>query len=187
MKKYINERLRLFNEINSDLLKTKIDEMADSILNTHKKRGKVLLFGNGGSQSQASHLAADLLIRYKKNSTRSPITAFSLSSDNVVITAAANDFKNENSILCQLKTCFNPSDTALAFSTSGTSPNVINSLRWLNSQNNSNVYLLTGKLDFFEFNNVKLIETPFECSTAIIQEFHLFLIHILCETLESYE
>ncbi len=79
MKKYINERLRLFNEINSDLLKTKIDEMADSILNTHNKRGKVLLFGNGGSQSQASHLAAELLIRYKKNSTRSPITAFSLS------------------------------------------------------------------------------------------------------------
>src|ERR1700722_18290081 len=51
--------------------------------------GKILLFGNGGSASDAQHIAAELVIRY--HSDRAAIAAIALTTDTSALTAGAND------------------------------------------------------------------------------------------------
>jgi D-sedoheptulose 7-phosphate isomerase len=54
-----------------------------------RRGGKILLFGNGGSASDAQHIAAELVVRYKSN--RLPIAAIALTTDTSTLTACAND------------------------------------------------------------------------------------------------
>jgi D-sedoheptulose 7-phosphate isomerase len=54
-----------------------------------RRGGKILLFGNGGSASDAQHIAAELVVRYKNN--RLPIAAVALTTDTSTLTACAND------------------------------------------------------------------------------------------------
>ena len=61
-----------------------------------KRKKKILFFGNGGSASDAQHLATEFLIRLKPNLNRSSIPAISLTLDSSVLTACGNDYGFEN-------------------------------------------------------------------------------------------
>jgi len=78
------------------------------------------LFGNGGSATDASHLAAELV-----NSYETPLPAISLASDQAVITSIANDRGFEHIFEHQLRAIGNQLDVAIGISTSGNSENVI--------------------------------------------------------------
>jgi len=60
------------------------------ILDSLKKGGKVIIFGNGGSASDAQHFAGELIGRYKNN--RPSLAAISLNTDTSVLTCIANDW-----------------------------------------------------------------------------------------------
>src|SRR6187399_1609973 len=85
--------------------------------------GKVLFFGNGGSAADAQHLAAELVGRFGPD--RSPLAAISLSTDTSVLTALANDYGYEKVFSRQIQALGQPGDIAVAISTSGNSPSVI--------------------------------------------------------------
>ena len=55
-----------------------------------KSGHKILFFGNGGSASDAQHLATELTVRFINN--RAPIAALALTTDTSTLTAAGNDF-----------------------------------------------------------------------------------------------
>src|SRR5580698_4992311 len=85
--------------------------------------GKILLFGNGGSASDAQHIAAELVIRY--HSDRAAIAAIALTTDTSALTAGANDLGFERIFSRQLEALGRPGDVAVGISTSGRSPNVL--------------------------------------------------------------
>ena len=62
------------------------------IIRCLKDGGKILLCGNGGSASDAQHLAAEFLVRLKPNNIRKPLPAISLALDTSTLTACSNDF-----------------------------------------------------------------------------------------------
>lgn len=161
--------------------------IADEIKNTACKKGKVIIFGNGGSDAQSSHLSTELLIRFKKDSLRLPIPAFAISSDSSVITACGNDFDFKYIYKKQLESILNENDCIIAFSTSGTSPNIIEAIKFARSILNKNkIFLITGNLKNSKFDeSISIIKTPIEGNTETYQEFHLLLIHVVCNILEK--
>ena len=161
--------------------------IADEIKNTALKKGKVIIFGNGGSDAQSSHLSTELLIRFKKDSLRLPIPAFAISSDSSVITACGNDFDFKYIYKKQLESILNENDCIIAFSTSGTSTNIIEAIEFARSILNKNkIFLITGNLKTSKLEkSISIIKTPLEGNTETYQEFHLLLIHIVCNILEK--
>ena len=84
---------------------------------------KVLLFGNGGSATDAAHLAAEFVGRYKRE--RDPLPAIALATDIAAITCIANDYGFEELFARQIRAHGQKGDVAIAISTSGNSPNVL--------------------------------------------------------------
>lgn len=155
--KIIEERSNFFNDL-FELQKEKIIDsaflIANAIEETHKNKGKVIIFGNGGSNAQSSHLAAELIIRFKGDSKRNPIAAISISADPSVITAAGNDFNFNDIFARQLNPLVNENDCVIAFSTSGKSPNIRNGIREASKNLSSKkVFLITG-YEFIEEENL---------------------------------
>ena len=148
------------------------------------KQGKVIICGNGGSQSQASHLAAELIVRFKAESTRPPLAAIALGSDASVITACGNDFGYENIFSRQMQALLNPNDCFITFSTSGKSKNIINAINYAsNVIPNKNIILITGNNDL-NYGDVNYIRCPAKGETDNYQEYHLLLIHMICHSIE---
>lgn len=139
-------------------------------------------FGNGGSASQASHLAGELLGRYSLQPRR-PLAAVALASDPSVTTCIANDFDFGAIFERQLEALARPGDIALGLTSSGRSLNV---LRGLTAARTSGVVTvaLTGAagLSGVEVGHALAVPTA---STAHIQELHLMILHIWCEMIDQ--
>jgi D-sedoheptulose 7-phosphate isomerase len=146
-----------------------------------KNRGKILLFGNGGSASQAEHLSTELVVRYGDN--RPPIAAIALTSNTAILTGSSNDLGYDQVFARQIEALGRPGDLACGFSTSGRSPNVNLALRAA-LQCGLAVAGMTGG-DGGEMAQIveALIVIPSR-NTARIQEMHLVLGHMLCLGLE---
>jgi len=173
------------SSIQHEYISNFLQMLVSNILHLYKSRNQVILFGNGGSSSQASHLAAELLVRYRSTDSRPPIRCSCLSSDASVVTAISNDYSFSDLFLHQLKTMANPGDVFIAFTTSGTSMNITKALDWLSENHPSNTYLFTGNPNSsLMYNTINVSPVPTLLPTAIAQEYHLFLIHIFCELLE---
>jgi phosphoheptose isomerase len=167
-----------------------INRATEMIANTFKTGNKVITIGNGGSAADAQHLAAEFMVRFKKD--RQPLPAISLSTDTSIITACANDYKYEDIFSRQLLALGHDSDCLIAFSTSGKSPNVINAIGTAISLG-MNVILLSGKLNedsFFLKTNINnlngcvLLEVD-SYNTARIQECHQIIYHYFCEYIDK--
>lgn len=143
--------------------------------------GRIFFFGNGGSASDAQHLAAELTIRYVAN--RAPIAAIALSTDTSAITAAGNDLGFDQVFSRQLAALGRPGDLALGISTSGNSPNVIAALQWAKTNG-----LVAAGFGGGEGGKLKGLADPLllvpSRTTARIQEMHILLGQMLCGALE---
>ena len=147
-----------------------------------KQGGKILFFGNGGSASDAQHLAAELVVRYKVN--RGPLAALALSTDSSVLTAGANDFGYETVFERQLRALGRKGDVAIGITTSGNSPNVVNALTAAREMGIVPAALSGrggGKLNGLAD---PLLVVPSH-TIARIQEMHITLGQMLCDALEQ--
>jgi D-sedoheptulose 7-phosphate isomerase len=143
---------------------------------------KLLLFGNGGSATDASHLAAEFVGRYHRD--RAPLPALALGSDPAAVTCIANDYGYEELFARQVRAHGRKGDIAIAISTSGNSPNVLKgaeaaracglvTLGWTGGTGGA----LAGLVDH-------AFVVP-STVTARIQECHITLGHVLCELIED--
>ncbi len=143
---------------------------------------KVLLFGNGGSATDAAHLAAEFVGRYKRE--RAPLPALALATDIAAITCIANDYGFDELFARQIHAHGKKGDIAIAISTSGTSPNVLKGVEAARTCGLTTIAWTGGtggKL-------AALVEYPFivpSTVTARIQESHITLGHVLCELIEE--
>ena len=143
---------------------------------------KIAFFGNGGSASDAQHLAAELVVRYKVN--RAPLAAIALTTDSSVLTAGANDFGYETVFERQLRALCRAGDVAIGISTSGNSPNVIAALAAAREIGVVPAALSGrggGKLNGLAD---PLLVVPSD-TIARIQEMHITLGQMLCDALEQ--
>lgn len=191
LKIFLEEKIEERLDFNKQLLSNHISKIVDHsaiisniIYETIAKKGKVIICGNGGSQSQASHLSAELIVRFKQDSKRPPLPAISLGADASVITACGNDFDYENIFIRQLEALLNPNDCFISFSTSGTSKNISKAINF-SSQiiPKEKVVLITGKNNL-NYDGITKICCPLKGETDNYQEYHLLLIHLICHSLE---
>ena len=89
--------------------------------------GKLLFFGNGGSAADAQHLAAEFVGRFVRE--RAGLPAIALTTDSSILTAVGNDYGFDQIFARQVQALGRPGDVAIAISTSGNSPNVIEGVK----------------------------------------------------------
>ncbi|GAB2590742.1 D-sedoheptulose-7-phosphate isomerase [Microlunatus antarcticus] len=138
--------------------------------------------GNGGSAAEAQHLTGELVGRFRHD--RRPLPAVALSADSAAHTAIANDYGFDEVFARQVTAWGRPGDVLVAFSTSGTSPNVLAAAR-AGRRAGVSVWALTGPgpnpLTALADEAVA-VEAP---TTATVQEIHLSLVHALCIALDD--
>jgi D-sedoheptulose 7-phosphate isomerase len=138
--------------------------------------------GNGGSASESSHLAVELIGRYRNN--RNPLPSISLNSDSTAITCIANDFGYEYIYSRQLEGLAKEGDLLIALSTSGQSRNIINVLKTARIKRITSISLLgKGGGEARSASDHSIVIKSDE--TARIQEIHLLLGHTFCEFAEN--
>ena len=96
------------------------------LIDAFRAGGKLLVFGNGGSASDAQHIAAEFVGRCTRD--RRALPALSLSDAAATVTAIANDYGYEHLFTRQLEALVAPGDVAMGLSTSGRSANVLRGL-----------------------------------------------------------
>jgi D-sedoheptulose 7-phosphate isomerase len=147
-----------------------------------RRRGKLLLFGNGGSAADAQHIAAELMIRYKAD--RPAIAAISLTTDTSALTACGNDLGFEALFERQIEGLGRPGDVAIGISTSGNSANVLRGLSKARAVGLRTIGLSGGSGGQMRSVCDALIVVPSPV-TARIQEMHITIGHVLCKALEQ--
>jgi len=160
----------------------RIEHVAALLVETFRRGNKILLFGNGGSAMDASHLAAEFVGRYRRE--RSPLAAIAPSADQATLTCIANDYDFSEVFARQVRAFGRPGDVAVGISTSGNSPNVLNGIRAATELGLKTVGWTGGtggKL-------CGLVDHVFIVPSTIvarIQETHITLGHVLCELVDE--
>jgi len=157
-------------------------DAADRIAASLRAGGKVMFFGNGGSASDAGHLAAELLGRFALE--RRPLPAACLSDHTAAMTAIGNDYGYDDVFARQVAGLGRSGDVAVGLSTSGSSANVVRALEAARELGMVTV-ALTGASGGKVAAVVDVcIRVPSE-DTPRIQELCMLLGHTLCELIEQ--
>jgi len=155
---------------------------AQAIIKALKQNSTVYLCGNGGSAADAQHIASELVGRFTRE--RRALAAVALSTDTSILTSIANDYAYKDVFARQVEALVKKGDILWAFSTSGTSANVIAAAK-LAKRKGAFVLAFTGKP------NSKLEQIADICfcagdkSTARSQEIHQLAYHIICDLVEQ--
>ena len=171
-------------EVHGKLLEACLPAMtaaANALVSAYGSGHKALLFGNGGSSTDAQHLAGEFLGRYLRE--RSPMPAIALADNTAAMTAIANDYGFDQVFARQIKALGTPGDVAIALSTSGNSRNVMEAVTiarklglFTIGLTGSSGGLLRGLVD-------TLIAIPSD-ETPRVQECHILVGHALCDAVE---
>jgi D-sedoheptulose 7-phosphate isomerase len=144
--------------------------------------GKLMFFGNGGSASDAQHLATELTVRYV--SDRAPIAAVALTTDTSALTAIGNDLGFEQLFARQLRAIGRKGDLAIGISTPGKSRNITLALETARE-----LGMIAAALTGNDGGALKGLADPLlivpSRTTARIQEMHILLGQMLCGALEK--
>ncbi|SRR6266540_6582640 len=152
-----------------------------AIIGSLEHGGKVICFGNGGSATQASHLAGELVGRF--SAKRRPLPAVSLASDGGTMTCIGNDFGYGALFERQMEAFARVGDVAVGLTTSGTSENVVRALAVARAQGATTI-ALTGSAGLAGGDVDHLIAVP-SANTAHVQEVHLMVLHAWCVAIDD--
>jgi D-sedoheptulose 7-phosphate isomerase len=159
-----------------------IIEAAKVIADAFNKGKKLILFGNGGSATDASHIAAEFVNRFQKE--RPSLPAISLSTDMAVITSIANDYDFSEVFAKQLKSLSVEGDVVIAISTSGNSPNILKAMDVARRRKLTTIAFTGIKGDKLASKATYAFIVPSD-KTPRIQETHITLGHVLCRMVEE--
>ncbi len=184
IKKQIIETIETHKKMTAELQKSGIETMvsiAQAITRALEQNGTVYLCGNGGSAADAQHIAGELVGRFRRE--RRALAAVALTTDTSIITSIANDYAYEKVFARQVEALVREGDILWAFSTSGSSANVIAAVQ---SAKKKGAYVIA----FTGTNNSTLEQIADICfcadaeSTARSQEIHQLAYHIICDLVE---
>lgn len=167
---------------NDIILVENIKKAALACVSTFKAGGKILLAGNGGSAADAQHIAGEFVSRFAFD--RPGLPAIALTTDTSILTAIGNDYGYEKLFSRQIQAHCVKGDVFIAYSTSGTSKNILLALEEAKSlgvvcigMSGNKISPMKDLCDYYLA--VQSSETP------KIQEGHAIIGHIICGLVES--
>jgi D-sedoheptulose 7-phosphate isomerase len=189
--------------------KKDISKAFELLKNSYENKGKLLICGNGGSAADSDHIVGELMKRfsipraiseelktklesnfgeqgkYMASKLEGSLPAISLNGHNALSSAFANDVDAQLIYAQQVVGYGNKEDVLLGISTSGNAKNVVAAMIVAKAKG-MKVLGLVGR-DGGEFNKYcdVLINVGGDC-TPQIQELHLPVYHVLCQTLEYH-
>lgn len=159
-----------------------IMEASKMIASAFTEGKKLLLFGNGGSATDASHMAAEFVNRFKRE--RPGLPAIALTTDMAVITSIANDYDYSEIFARQIKSLSDEGDLVLAISTSGSSANVLKAMDVAKRRKLKTIVFTGAKGEKFASKADYAFIVPSD-NTPRVQETHITLGHVLCQMVEE--
>lgn len=160
----------------------RIEQVVRVMAEAFKNGNKLLIFGNGGSATDASHIAAEFVNRFKIE--RRGLPAIALACDPAVVTSIANDYSFDRLFARQIETFGQAGDIAIGISTSGNSLNVLAGLKSARELG----MITIGWTGGTGGQMAGLVDYPFVVpskNTPRIQECHITLGHVLCERIDE--
>ena len=157
---------------------------AEAVGQCFQQGGKVLIFGNGGSASDAQHMAGELIGRMLVE--RRALPAIALTADTSNLTAIGNDYGFQAVFARQVQALAQPEDVIIAISTSGKSENVLLAVAEARKKGCKVIGLTGGaggKLK--DLCDICLCATAGSNSSRI-QEAHSFAIHSIVDLLDRF-
>ena len=143
---------------------------------------KLLVCGNGGSASDATHLATEFLCRFRED--RRPYPAISLTANGEFMTAVCNDYHADEIFARQVWGLAEKGDVLIVITTSGKSKNVVRALEEAKRKGVESIAILGRDGGFTKgLATVDLIVPG--TVTARIQEGQKVLYHALCDMVEE--
>jgi D-sedoheptulose 7-phosphate isomerase len=185
VKKYITDAVETHNKMIADFEKNGIEiiaVIAREISTALKHDGTIYLCGNGGSAADAQHIAGELVGRFTRE--RKALAAVAFSTDTSVLTCIANDYSYEQVFARQAEAFVRKGDILWAFSTSGSSANVIAAVRTANEKG-AGIIVFTGRKGSELEQMADICFCADAESTARSQEIHQLAYHIICDLVES--
>lgn len=177
---YIDSHIEIMQLLKQDT--KQIERACEAIYRALTSGRKCMFAGNGGSASDAQHLAAELVGRFKID--RPALAAISLNTDTSILTACANDFGYDYVFSRQFEAIAKDGDVLILISTSGESPSIIQVLRSANSKGFTTIGL-TGSPDSTLAKEAKIPIAVGKFETCFIQEAHIAIGQFICYWVET--
>lgn len=159
-----------------------IVEVSKAIAHAFNDGNKLILFGNGGSSTDASHIAAEFVNRFKRE--RPGLPAIALNTDMAVITSIANDYDYSEIFSRQLKSLAADGDIVIAITTSGNSSNILKAMDVARRKKLKSILFTGSKGEKLASKSTYSFIVPSD-NTPRIQETHITLGHVLCLMVEE--
>jgi len=180
IRKHLDEHQSVLSTLTS--LAPQIEKVAKNMIQTLQNGKTIFWCGNGGSASDAQHLAGELVGRFVGD--RKALKSISLNADSAVMTCIVNDYGYEHIFSRQVEGIGDEGDMLVGITTSGNSENVLNALVVANEKQMTTIGLL-GKGGGKALSLVSEAIVVDSNTTARIQEMHITIGHILCDLIEE--
>lgn len=168
--------------LNDEILQENIENIVIKSVEAFRNDKKMLFCGNGGSASDAQHIAAELSGRFYSN--RPPLYAEALHVNSSYMTAVANDYGYDETYVRMLESCGRKGDVLVGISTSGNSLNVVKALEKANAIGLTTIGFTGSKGGKMKDVCDIMIKVPSD-DTPRIQEVHILVGHIICQLIEE--
>jgi D-sedoheptulose 7-phosphate isomerase len=182
-KKYFN----YLSEIQKNMDADELDMLANEFLQARKAGNTIFVAGNGGSAATATTMANDIGFDIlKKTGTDQPFKIFSLTDNNSVITAIANDVGYDNIFINQLKIHYKEGDKLIVISASGNSKNVILASEWVKSRGGTVIGMLGfdgGELR--KICDLSILIPSLKGEYGPVEDMHLMINHLLAHWFQN--
>ena len=183
----MENKIKAASELIQSLMKDKqflgdVKKTKELLITSLENKGKILICGNGGSATQASHMAGEFVCKFYFD--RPPLPAISL-FDLATTTAISNDYGYDDAFSRFVDSLGKKNDVLFSLSTSGNSKNCLKAIKSAKKKEMANIALL-GKDggEMRDLTDAKVIVPSND--TPLIQEVHLMVIHYLCEEIEKH-
>jgi len=180
LQKAIDEAIATFRGLTA--LEKPLARAAELVLDCLTSGHKLLVCGNGGSASDATHFATEFLCRFCED--RRPYPAISLTANGEFMTAVCNDYHADEIFARQIWGLGEKGDVLIAFTTSGKSKNVLRALEEAKGRGIKSICFLGRDGGFTKGIATIDLLVPGN-STVRIQEAQKLLYHVLCEMVEA--
>ena len=165
-----------------ECLLPKIERLAGQATECLRAGGRIFWMGNGGSAADCQHLAAELVGRFERD--RGGLASIALTTDTSILTSVGNDYGFERIFARQVEALCRPGDILIGLSTSGNSRNVLAALDVAAGIGTFRAGLSGGTGGKLRSATDLCVVVP-SANTARIQEAHILIGHMLCDSVET--
>ena len=184
IKHYIEHSIDVKTAIlKNERLLMKIYQASQIVISSLRRKGKILIAGNGGSAADAMHMATEFCAKFY--SARKALPAIALGADTCVLTAVANDFNYEHVFSRQIEALGNEQDVFIAISTSGNSRNILSAIDTAKQKRMQVIFLTSEMLGTAYLQKADIPICVPSNDTPLIQEAHEMIEHLICLEVEK--